>query len=74
MSGDLEVLDTRTGTFHRWEPYGASWGSDLASEGYVRLEDASPEQLARAVPELLRHTAELEDRISKLERALGGGE
>jgi hypothetical protein len=62
---DLEVLDTHSGTYQRWDPY-SSFGRGLP-DGCVMVDDASPEQLVAAIPALLRRVDELQRRVDKLE-------
>jgi len=61
-----KALEGQEGEVRERFPY-ASRGVGLP-DGYVDLDDASPEQLVAAIPGLLRRNADLEDRIAELER------
>ena len=70
---DLEVLSTDGGEYFRWDPFGGARGMDLEAEGYVRLEEATTDQLAAAVPALLRRVDRLERKLDELQPPHKGG-
>lgn len=63
--GDIAILDTQSGEFMVWDPHNLI-GVGMP-DGCVELDEASTEQLAAAVPSLLRSVRALEQRVRELE-------